>query len=161
MNFVYLVQKKMKTTLTLSILILTSTWLPAQSTESRLEKMEWLCKTWKRTDVSGDKTAYEIWTRDGDALRGKGYTLNGADTVFVEQLSIVVKDDALFYVSEVSHNPAPVYFEIEITGLASFISRNPKHDFPKEIEYNLVGDELTATISGDGKKVPFKFKLIQ
>ncbi len=121
-------------------------------------KLEWICHTWERTNVRPGQKAWESWSRiSNQAYIGYGVTLQGADTVFREELKIVIKDDRIYYVAEVSHNQSPTYFELSITGDQAFSSSNPDHDFPKKIDYSLQGDQLTATISGDGKKIDFNF----
>jgi hypothetical protein len=35
---------------------------------------------------------------------------------------------------------------------------NPSHHFPKRIQYSLIEDTLTATISGGGRKESYEFK---
>ena len=93
-----------------------------------------------------------------DGLAGQGLTLRGADTVFVENLSILLKGDAYFYVAEVAHNKTPTFFEITSLDAGKFTCENPQHDFPKKISYTLNDNVLTVVISGDGKSIPFIFK---
>ncbi|MEM6358922.1 MAG: hypothetical protein AAF149_18565 [Bacteroidota bacterium] len=126
----------------------------------KIDNLSWLCKTWERTNVKTGQRAYETWRREGDSLKGVGVTLQGSDTVFIEELSIAVRNDDLYYGAVVGHNPGPVYFKIDITGAGSFKSSNPKHDFPKEIMYELNDKDLTVIIGGDGKKALFKFRVV-
>ncbi|MEM6524282.1 MAG: hypothetical protein AAGF85_03510 [Bacteroidota bacterium] len=132
-----------------------------ESTKTHLDQLNWLCKKWQRSNIKPGRTAFESWVKQGSSLKGIGLTLQGSDTVFVEHLSISYHDGELYYISEVAHNPAPVYFKMEITGAKSFVSKNPEHDFPKQIEYESDGEYMTATISGDGKKIPFRFKKME
>lgn len=150
----------MKTILiSLSVLLITSCAAQDRA-EDQLQKLEWLCETWERMNTKSGQQTFEIWEKEEDRLTGVGYTLQGSDTVFVERLSITVIDGELYYGSEVAHNPEAVYFKMKITGSESFESSNPKHDFPKKITYKLDNDLLTATISGDGKAIPFQFKKV-
>lgn len=134
--------------------------LAQESATTDLDQLMWLCKKWQRSTMKPGRTAFESWVKEGDSLKGIGLTLQGSDTVFVEHLSISYRDGALYYISDVTHNPAPVHFKLEITGPESFISKNPEHDFPKQIQYESDGEYMTATISGNGKKIPFRFKSI-
>ncbi|MEQ9231258.1 MAG: DUF6265 family protein [Cyclobacteriaceae bacterium] len=143
----------MKTTIILFALLLTAS-LQAQ----KLKDFKWLEGTWERQGTKVGSTAFESWTYSNDGLKGEGLTLKGADTVFVEKLSLIMKDNKLFYVAEVSHNTEPTYFEITSVSKTGFICENPDHDFPKKIEYAFTGTEMIATISGDGKDIPFRFK---
>lgn len=98
---------------------------------------------------------------EGHGLKGIGFTLQGADTVFREDLEIVSQEGKLYYVADVAHNDEPVHFKINITSDHSFESANSQHDFPKQISYTCTGKSLTATISGDGKEIPFQFKRVR
>ena len=123
-----------------------------------IKDLKWLEGTWNREGLKEGQTATETWEMNGDnAMIGWGITKRGEDTVFVEKLEIVKKYDDLFYVADVAHNAAPVYFKIVKLSKGTFICENPAHDFPKKIEYMLNGNKLVATISGDGKEVPFYF----
>jgi len=120
--------------------------------------LKWLEGTWERQNTKPGSTAFERWsdmTKDG--YTGRGLTLRGQDTVFVEKLSIVLKDKKLYYVADVSQNAAPVYFEMTEVTATGFTCENPNHDFPKKIVYVLDGNNLTATISGNGKEIPYRF----
>lgn len=90
-------------------------------------------------------------------MKGKGATLQAADTVFVEKLKIVVKEDTLYYVADVPENKEPVLFKFTEITPTSFVCENPAHDFPKKIAYKLEGTKLTATISAGEKKMDFLF----
>lgn len=142
----------MKTTL------LTFTLLVALSVNAqKLKDFSWLEGIWERQNTKPGTMAYEVWKKHGKLLMGKGLTLRGSDTVFVEKLRLVNIEGAWNYTAEVSHNAGPTYFKITSWSEDGFVSENPEHDFPKKIEYKLDGDLLTATISGDGKEIPFLF----
>jgi len=129
----------------------------AQNTDD----FQWLIGTWERTQSRPGTTAVEIWSQEPDgSLVGMGITMKGIDTVFIERLSIVVKNNKTYYVADVSHNTAPTYFEITQQDDSGFTSENPEHDFPKKIVYKKEGDSLTAIISGNGKQIPFYFRRI-
>lgn len=106
-----------------------------------------------------NQTGFEEWERENGYLTGLGVTIQQGDTVFVEKLSIEIKDHDLYYVADVNPNVEPTYFKIFEISETGFVSENPDHDFPKKIEYQLLGDgELNVIISGDGRSVPFMFK---
>ncbi len=150
--------------LSIIILFVLANCCQAQNNNSQLgsssvSQLKWLEGKWLRVNNRPGRTSYETWnTASSTSMDGLGITLMNSDTTFRENLKIIAKDDKLFYVAEVAHNAAPVYFEIEITGKYSFTSHNPDHDFPKQIAYKLDKDRLTATISGDGKSIDFVFQ---
>ncbi len=144
----------------LSVLVLMAVPAVGQDPAGELSQLEWLCHTWERVNVKPGRKAYESWVRaSDDALTGIGVTLQGKDTVFKEKLKILHKEGSWYYVADVAHNAAPVYFKITFLGDSTFTCTNPDHDFPKKIEYTLKGEELTAHTSGDGKTIDFLFKL--
>lgn len=124
----------------------------------QLAKLEWLKGRWTRTNTKQGQTAFEIWQKTASGeFTGKGISMRGADTSFVEKLSIMAKDGEIYYIADVPENRHPVYFKfIELTD-TSFVCENPAHDFPKRISYALVGSQLTAVISGDGQEIEFHF----
>lgn len=132
-----------------------------ESSQEVLTRLGWLEGRWERLDTPPAQTAYEVWERTDNGFRGKGVTLQGRDTVFVETLSILQRRGTWYYVAEVSHNPEPTYFEItEATG-RGLECENPEHDFPKRIRYRLQnGGMLEVIIMGEGRSIPFKFRRI-
>ena len=89
---------------------------------------------------------------------GVGYTIEAADTVFIEKLSIEDIYGVPHYTADVQGNNGPVHFEMIKSSQSGFVCVNPKHDFPTQIEYKLEENILTATISGDGKSRSFTFR---
>lgn len=126
-----------------------------------LDDFKWLEGTWQRQNVKEGNSAFESWEVNKDELIGIGATLRGADTVFVEKLKIKLIDGEMNYVALVGENGRPVNFKITSYDKKGFVSENPNHDFPKKITYKLEGKQLTATISGDGKEIPFLFEKIE
>lgn len=108
--------------------------------------------------MEGKKRGLEKWEMESDSVyNGMGLMLSGSDTVLVERLKIVIKDDKLFYIADVPENPKPVLFELTKVGNNYFISKNPEHDFPQEITYRLEDGELKATVSNNTKQIECRF----
>jgi len=122
------------------------------------KKLKWLTGSWKRTDAKPGQSGTETWSViSATSFKGLGVTLKGKDTVSLEKLSLIIKGNDIFYVADVTGNPKPVYFKmISVTG-DSFVCENPEHDFPKKISYKLVGNKIEASISGNGKNIPYNF----
>lgn len=140
-------------------LILTSLLAFSVSANAQsLKEIEWLAGTWNRTNVKAGRAAHERWVKTTEGLQGWGVNLNGADTTFVEKLRIVTKDNKLYYVAEVPQNKESTYFLITEVTTTSFTCENPEHDFPKKIVYQLDGNKLMATISGNGKSMDYFFE---
>ena len=122
-------------------------------------KLGWIAGYWNRTNVKPGRSGHERWLKISDTeLVGWGVTMNGQDTIFIEKLHLLVKDNLIFYVAETTDNKEPVYFAL--TGLTEtgFECENPKHDFPKKIRYNLEGNTIKASVSGNGKSINYVFQ---
>ena len=125
--------------------------------QSDVNKLDWLVGTWMRTNAKPGRSGAEVWTSKNNELMGRGVNLKGMDTVFVEKLKIVSKDGKLFYVADFPENKSETFFEITELTNKNFVCENRKHDFPKKISYVLDGDNLKATISGNGKEIDYLF----
>lgn len=128
------------------------------SQTSDLTKLNWLEGKWKKFDNKTNKTSIENWNKlSTTEFTGIGCTLKGKDTVFVEKLKIIVKDNLLYYVADVKENKELTFFKFISITKTGFVCENPKHDFPKKIEYKLTNKHLTVIISYEKKKVIFEF----
>lgn len=121
-------------------------------------KLQWLQGEWKRTNAKPGNNDHERWTVvSGTELRGWGVSMRGKDTSFAEQLTLLVKDNSIFYVADTPDNKDAVYFKLtRLTG-NSFVCENPAHDFPKRIAYYRSGNTMKATVSGGGKTIVYHF----
>lgn len=123
------------------------------------KKLQWLEGTWTRTNAKPGSSGHERWVKTSETeWRGWGVSMSGLDTAFVEKLKLVIKDNTINYVADVPENKEPVYFRfIELTS-DRFTCENPGHDFPKKISYERTGNNLKATVSGDGKNIVYLFE---
>ncbi len=129
------------------------------SAKESLHTMEWLLGTWTRTNIKPGRTAWEQWSRkSNNEWTGRGVSMKGADTTFVEVLKIIIEKDRLYYVADVPENKGLVYFEISAVTKDGFVCENPLHDFPKKLVYQLAGSRLTARISGGDKVIDYLFE---
>lgn len=128
------------------------------SLAGQYQQLAWLAGTWTRLHMKADRTAHERWEKTGEnTLAGWGVTLKEKDTLFVEKLQLVVKDNSIWYVADVSENKGPVWFRLTNITPDGFTCENPAHDFPQKITYQREGDKLLATISGNGRAMAFNF----
>jgi len=152
----------MKSVLVLVLLVTTSCSFSqtlTSETTSNFKKLEWLVGTWNRTNIKPGKSSFERWEKKSEfELRGIGVTMNGNDTAFVEKITILIKDNSIYYVADVPENEKPVYFKLVEISNTGFVCENPEHDFPKKISYQVNGIDLKAQISGDGKSIDYLFK---
>lgn len=150
----------MKSLLAFILLCLMASVSFSQTAENDFKKLEWLTGTWNRTNITKPgRTAHERWEKSGTyVLQGYGVNIQGQDTVFLEKINIVIKDNALYYVADVPGNKQPIYFKFTVITNTGFVCENPEHDFPKKITYEVDGSTLKAQISGNGKAMDYIFE---
>ena len=131
----------------------------AKRARDDFKKLSWLEGTWQRTNSRAGQSGYERWFRSSPyELQGYGITYQGTDTLFVEKLLIVINEDRIYYIADVPENKQPVYFKLSELTKTGFVFENPDHDFPKKIVYQLEGDLLKATVSGNNKSLEYLFR---
>ena len=116
--------------------------------------LHWLIGHWERTNNKPGRQGYEQWDSD---FAGRGVTMNGHDTLFVEKLQIVNEGSQLYYVADVPENKNPVYFKFTFMDEHSFTCENMDHDFPKKIVYQVKENHLVVDVSGAGKSIEYLF----
>lgn len=128
-----------------------------------LYKSHWLLGEWAKTDSLG--TLKEIWeTKDDSTYFGQSYYIQGKDTVHKETIELMQDKEFLFYIPTIQgeNNNQPVSFQMTKDEDSLLVFENPKHDFPKKIEYKLLkNNSILATISGklNGKNNSEKFEM--
>jgi len=133
---------------------------PVSPKTSDFTKLSWLEGTWTRTNITKPgRSAHERWEKTNlNTLRGFGVTMQGQDTIFLEKITVLIKDDAIYYVADVPQNRQPIFFKFTEITESGFVCENPEHDFPKKISYQLEGVKLKAQISGNGKAIDYWFE---
>lgn len=125
-----------------------------------LPQFDWLVGNWLRQNDAEGKTTYEQWTKKSETeYVGKGFTLANEDTVFSEDLRVIL-DNEEWKLEVTGVNESPTYFVFNQYTASSFSCVNPENEFPKQIDYQGHIDSLVATISGDGNEMSFIFKPI-
>lgn len=123
-----------------------------------IESLHWLIGHWERISMKEGSTGYEKWQKAGaHELSGKGVTMEDGDTVLVEKIRLVEKDNLIFYVADVPENNRSVYFRLTAIDTNGFTCVNPEHDFPKKIVYVKKGNQLVVTISDDKRAIDYVF----
>lgn len=129
-----------------------------KKTTDDFSKLEWIGDTWTRINCKAGQSGIESWQKISPyEFQGRGVTLKGADTLFIEKLKIEIRENSIYYVSDVPENSKPISFKLTEITESGFVCENPQHDFPKKILYQLDGKSLKATISGDGKSIDYFF----
>lgn len=119
---------------------------------------DWLIGTWKRINEAEGRQTYEHWKKVNDTeLKGWGYTLVAADTVWQESIRLIKSKDSWNFEVIGQDAVEPVIFKVTQIDMESFTCENKANEFPKKIRYAKVEKGLNAVISGDGKVVLFQF----
>ncbi len=130
----------------------------SQNSSDNFKTLNWLVGYWQKTDSITKNTSIENWRKESKTeLVGIGCTLKGKDTVFIEKLKIISKNNKLYYVADVKENKKPTLFKFISITKDGFVCENKNHDFPKKIEYILNNKHLTVFISNSNKKIKFEF----
>src|SRR5688572_6387744 len=102
---------------------------PTTEIATKFKKLEWLVGTWNRTNAKPGKSSHERWEKTNELeLRGVGVSMQGKDTTFVEKITILIKDNNIYYVADVPENEKPVYFKLVEISNSGFVCENPQHD---------------------------------
>lgn len=125
---------------------------------------KWLEGQWE--GIQGEGIYHEEWyDQDEYKITGKAYFINKGEISNPEKLTILFREDGIFYIADVSHNTSPVEFKLIESSDNKFVFSNPLHDFPQKITYYKTNEnELAAVIeaekNGKIKKIEFILKRI-
>lgn len=127
----------------------------SQKTESA--NFDWLLGQWQRTNDEAGKQTYEQWAKVNSlTYQGLGFTMQEGDTIWQEAILLIQNEGEWSF--EVKGAEETTRFQLTEYDSLSFRCENPEHDFPTTIEYQLVGDEIKAVVSGGEMKIPFTFE---
>lgn len=146
--------------LVITLVLVCGTAVPAETT-AQPGKLEWLAGHWCATDE--DELTEEQWmpARAG-MLIGTSRTTRGDKVVNFEFMRIVLEGAAAKFVAQ-PNGGTPVEFKWTAGGPDWARFENPKHDFPKRVEYRREGDRLHAEVAGPARGggeqiVPFEYQ---
>jgi hypothetical protein len=115
----------------------------------------------------GNLVFYEQWDIQPDSsVKGKGFSINGADTLVLENLRIAKLNDTLYYFATVykQNKGIEIPFKLVRSAGSRWVFENATHDYPNRIIYQLENDSVlfarTENIRGN-KPVEFHFKRLK
>ncbi len=119
-----------------------------------IQKATWLLGEWEKTDSLG--TLKEIWVNKNDStFIGQSYYIqNNKDTIHNENIELVQAQEHLIYLALVKgeNNNKAIPFQMTKDADSLLVFENPKHDYPKKIEYRLLKNKgLSITVFGKEK----------
>ncbi|MBS4062169.1 MAG: hypothetical protein KG029_17360 [Bacteroidetes bacterium] len=114
----------------------------------------------------GNILLFEEWLLKADSsLVGRGFSVNGSDTVIFERIRIAKKDGKLTYFANVSdqNQGKEIAFPLDKVDFNKWVFENPEHDYPNRIIYTFTSDStFTSRIENmrGNKQKEFRFKKI-
>jgi hypothetical protein len=116
---------------------------------------EWLAGAWESKTASG--IIYEEWKKvNSNTFTGRSYMLRDRDTIVLENIQLITKDNVLTYIPTVKgeNNDQPVIFPLISRSAKKIVFENKSHDFPQVISYTRISkDSLLAETSGTSRGV--------
>src|SRR3990172_12736065 len=98
-------------TLALIFSLLITIYMSKAQSNTSMEQLLWIVDKW--VSIGCETTSYEEWTKINDSLyEGASKTIKNGKIIFEEKLKIISDKGNIFYVADVAHNPAPVYFKL-------------------------------------------------
>jgi hypothetical protein len=120
-------------------------------TSPQLDAIGWLAGEWRATE--GARSTTEVWVRLEDgAWLGVSRTAEAGTTTHHEVLRLAVLGGAVHYIAA-PVGQATTAFRMVAGSEDGARFENPAHDFPKWIDYRREGDEVIASIGGEGSEV--------
>jgi len=139
--------------LILSVLIISCSKKKSKEHHENMDQLDWLLGTW--AILTPEHRLYETWEKLNDSVyAGSSVIIINSDTAYTEKISLLKKNDELFYVPTVSNqnDGKPVEFKLKSTEHGIYVFENTEHDFPQRIIYdNPHPDSLHASIEGYDK----------
>lgn len=124
---------------------------------AEIDDLSWMSGTWKRT--AGDEWSIEQWSdTTGGVLLATSKSGTGNRLQSFEFLRISPEDngDLVYWASP--NGSAPVPFRLVEASGNSVRFENTDHDFPQVISYDRQGDEMEASIAGEGGESAMRWR---
>lgn len=152
---------KQKTFLFVAIFLSTGALAYGQSTQLQTN-FDWLLGGWVRVNSKPGQQTFEHWEKtNADLYNGIGYTLEAADTVWKETMTLQKTAKGWRFVVVQKGSDDKVPFSVTEMNKGKFVCVNNNNPFPKVIAYKLEGDILYARISDDTSGIDFVFKRVE
>lgn len=120
---------------------------------------DWLIGKWKRMNEEKNKITFEQWQKKSESeLIGFGYTMQNKDTIWQENIKLIKTGNKWSYDVTGKGEINPTKFGVTVIEKRKLVCENSANEFPKKIEYSMLGDTLHATISGNDMEVVFNFE---
>lgn len=131
--------------------------MPAGASDCRsLADLEWLLGDWH---ADREQSSFrETWTAvSAVTWEGRGVETSRSDAAksSAETLRLVEMAGGVYYIAKVAHNELPVAFRLAECADGRFSFVNPKHDFPRRLDYVRKADDSLQVRVSDGARQAF------
>jgi hypothetical protein len=126
--------------------------------QPKTELPEWLLGEWQMRE--GVLLTIEKWEMQDGRMSGLGFTMDGVDTVFLEEMAIEKRGDSLYFTADPNTATHAVTFSAVQTHKRDITFRNDEHDFPTSIRYYLDEKVLKAEVAGTKDTIHFEFRTV-
>ena len=144
-----------------SLLIIPPSYAAPSSCGS-LDEVRWLLGDWRSED--GEKLTFESWQQVSQkTFEGDGIVRSKTDNHVLssESLRLVEMSGAVFYLAKVAHNQYAVAFKLTSCSDDTLVFENPKHDFPRRLEYQRHGTNRIVVEVSDGAAKGFQITFVR
>lgn len=104
-----------------------------------LSDFDWLQGTWESGKDS--PSSYEEWEKKEDRFIGKGYVVNGRDTLFVEKMEITEQAEQFYFKINLEQESRPAIYQLTKQVGNRLIFSNEYARFPKQVIFELQSPE--------------------
>ena len=136
--------------------ILVSVLFLVACSQPKTDLPEWMLGEWQMRE--GLLLTIEKWEKQEDKMIGLGFTMDGVDTVFLEEMMIERIGDSLFFTADPNTASHATTFAAAYSYSKDITFRNDEHDFPNSIRYYLEKDVLKAEVAGIKDTIYFEFR---
>lgn len=107
---------------------------------------DWIEGTWE--SEAGAPSSYEEWEKQGNRFIGKGYVVNGKDTLFAEKMEIEEQADRFYFKINLEADQRPAMYQLTKQVGNRLIFTNEYARFPKQVIFELQSpDEFSIQLS--------------
>ena len=128
-------------------------------TSQSVEKLDALLGKWKVEN----KDSYEVWEKEAKTLKGYAFKLVNGKKQISETLKISISEKDIIYVATVpdQNDGEAIPFTLNPTVQDQLSFENLLHDFPKKIQYKMIGnDKIHVHVLGENDE-GFSYYLIK
>lgn len=149
----------MRKSLLATIVVVTLSPIVGAEPCDSLRSIRWILGAW--VAESGERTTLESWQElSPQTFEGRGEIRSTAtsELLFGESLRIVEMSGELFYLVKVNENDLPVAFKSIECSETGAVFVNADHDFPRRLEYRVIGADRMVVLVSDGADEGFEIR---